>query len=186
MPGDEAIKHIQIAESRTEADAIDQLKNALAYGAVGARLSGNSIFPPWADAGPSGPGRTPALSVGSRQVPTLANWRRALIRASGKANFYGDRTPDYPFEVLRENVLRIWPNNQRWSALNENRALQWLVSDLKNRGVQQVTKSERRDFAVKEFRISKRRFDNMVWPDAIRQTGLGEASKAGRKLKSSW
>jgi hypothetical protein len=187
MPGDEAIQHIQAAERRTEADAINELKDAITHGAVGARLSGRSIFPPGADKSithHTGPGSTPVLSPGSRQNPSLKNWQTAEIRADGTANFYGRGTPDYRFEVLRENVLRIWPDSQRSTALHENKALLWLVRDLQDRGAKGVTKSERRDFAVKEFHISARGFDDRVWLEAIRQSGLGEASKAGRKPKS--
>jgi hypothetical protein len=187
MRGDEAIQHIQAAERCTEADAIDQLKSAVSHGAVGARLSGRPIFPPNADKSffhNPGPGKTPVTSPGSRQNPSLENWGRARIRVNGTANFYGAGTPDYPFEVLRENLLRIWPNKQHSSALNENKALQWLVSDFKDRGVKAISKSERRDHAVKEFGISESGFNRRVWPRAIDQTGLGAASKAGRKSKS--
>jgi hypothetical protein len=55
---------------------------------------------------------TPMLSPGSRQLPTRENWKQAEIRMTGFVKFF-DRPPWYPFEVLRENVVRLWPGQLR-------------------------------------------------------------------------
>jgi hypothetical protein len=119
MLGAEAIQHIRDAERRTPTDAIDQLKGAIVHGKVGARLRDpnhpgrKAVFPPGIDqlipAG-AGPRGGPEVSPGTRQNPSPDDWRKAKIRANGALRFRFYKTLKwYAFEVLRENVLRIWP-----------------------------------------------------------------------------
>jgi hypothetical protein len=184
MSGDQAVQHIQNAERCTDADAIDQLRNAIAHGALGARLTDSPIFPPWASQSifhHTGPGKTPALSPGSRKNPSPKQWRTAQVHADGTVNFYGSGTPNYQFEVLRENVLRIWPRQQSSTSAAEGGALKWLVRDLKERGVETVSKSKRFEQAREQFRISQRGFER-IWPQALRETSMASAgTRAGRK-----
>lgn len=106
MPGEEAIRHIQNAERRTEADAIEQLKKAIAHCAVGARVPGGTI--PLGLTTHTGPGATPMVSPGRGRVPPPQAWTKADIGADGTVTF-GPDTLRYQFEVLREQVLSIWP-----------------------------------------------------------------------------
>jgi hypothetical protein len=114
MPGEEAIQHICQAEDCSTADAKAQLQASLAHGAVGGllrNLSGSSrrpYFPPWKFdmPRPSGPGGFPETSSGTRQIPSPKDWARAKIYANGSVELLGQK---YRFDVLRENVLRIWP-----------------------------------------------------------------------------
>jgi hypothetical protein len=105
MPGGEAIRHIQNAEQRIEADAIDQLKNAIAHSAIGVRVPGLPV-PKRITGG--GPGSGPEVSPGARYQPSPEAWTNARIGVNGKVAF-GPKAPRYQFEVLRQQVVRMWP-----------------------------------------------------------------------------
>jgi hypothetical protein len=108
MSGHEAIAHIRRADRCSEADAIEQLRAAIVDRVVAARLpdpgstKDNAPYPPWAD---KFVGDT---SGGRRQIPVPETWSRAEIRSDGTVLFFG-RT--YLFAVLREHVLRTWPDS---------------------------------------------------------------------------
>jgi hypothetical protein len=120
MSGKEALAHIRQTDSCPTRSAISQLKAALSDGQIGARLpdpnspSRSAIFPPGADQSIfAGGGRASRMtSIGCRQIPGPKQWRTAKIRANGTARFFGEGSPPYSFEVLRENVLRLWPASQ--------------------------------------------------------------------------
>jgi hypothetical protein len=122
-------------------------------------------------------------SVSGRQLPSPKQWQTAKIRANGTVRFFGEEWPWYAFEVRREDILRIWPRLRgRSTSAAELRALNWLKRDLKERGVKTVSKTARREYAIKEFGISRRGFDERIWPRALEETGLShEASQAGPK-----
>jgi hypothetical protein len=106
MPGKEALDFIRSAElGCSEAGAIDQLRAAIVNCAVGARLT-HMQRPPVG----SSPNQAPFESV-----PQPAAWQRAQMRPDGSVRF--DRNgPWRGFEVIRENVRRIWrpePPNDR-------------------------------------------------------------------------
>jgi hypothetical protein len=148
------------------------------------------VLPPDIEKGPLfasiGPGGGPMVSPGTRQVPTPDMWRTAGIRMTdGAVRFrYFPKVRWYGFDVLREQVLRIWPAQRRSTTAAERKALDWLVRDLKDRGTDAVSKSERRKIAISKFGISERAFDDRIWPEAIRTAGLDKASNPGRKRKS--
>jgi hypothetical protein len=96
-------------------------------------------------------------------------------------NFFGKASPWYAFEVLRADVFQIWPLHWRSTTAGELRALDWLKRDLIKRGIKIVSKATRREYAVKQFHISGRAFDEHVWRRALVETGVSEASRAGRK-----
>jgi hypothetical protein len=183
MPGDEAIQHIQAAERSTEALATDQLKTAIAHRAVGVRVLEWAIPKELEFFAPVGPGATSMLSPGVCRQPPAEAWAEADVGADGMVAF-GPDTSRYRFEVLRENVLRIWPNRQRSTSAAEKACLKWLLQDLQERGTSTVSKTERRSFARGEFGISHRAFDR-VWTEAVEKSGYEEASRGGRKRKST-
>jgi hypothetical protein len=121
MPGKEALDHIRKTDGCSAAEAIQQLRSAISGGAVGARLpdprvpSRSAIFPPYGDKSTAFFG-FPAVSPGSRQIPTCAQWAKAKIQAKGTVRFFGDASPWYEFEVLRENVLRVWTAQPKLSS----------------------------------------------------------------------
>jgi hypothetical protein len=98
MPGKEALDFICKAElGCSEADAIDQLRAAIVNRAVGARLT-HMQRPPV--------GSSP-VQARSESVPEPAAWQRAQMRSDGSVRF-NRREPWRGFEVIRENVLRVW------------------------------------------------------------------------------
>jgi len=186
ISGREALEHIKGAEKCSESDAIAQLRKAVLGRAIPIRFRGRTtprlgkdhplgLFLPQ-----GGPGGSPILSV---------NWRDLLLptaqfRANGMVKFRKARWQ--PFEVRRDAVLRIfWPGG--WvsrSAAQQKRCLTWLVDDLKARGTD-ISKVERRKYAVEKFRVSIRGFDR-IWAQAIIDAGVQEkASRPGAKKKSS-
>jgi hypothetical protein len=196
MPAKEALAHIRQTDRCSASSAISQLKAAMSDGQIGARLPNQdpksrhrhptAIFPPWMKHSifvGRGPGASPMISIGDRQQPGPKEWRTAEIRANGTARFFGEGWPWYGFEVLREQILRIWPPLRgRSTSAAESRALAWLKRDLTKRGVKSVSKPDRRAHALREFKISCRAFDERVWPRALEETGLrNEGSRAGRK-----
>jgi hypothetical protein len=127
-----------------------------------------------------GPGTSPITSVGCRQIPSPEQWRTAKIRANGMVRFFGEGSPWYAFEVLRENILRVRFRGRSTRGA-ELRAQKWLISDLKERGWTTVSKTTRRKAAIDKFGISARGFER-AWRQALAETGLSkEASRAGRK-----
>jgi hypothetical protein len=133
-----------------------------------------------------GPGGSPMVSGGTPKVPTPDMWPTAQIRPTdGAVRFRCFRKRQwYGLDVLREQVLRIWPAKRRFTTAAERKALDWLVRDLKERGTDSVSKSERRQYAISKFGISGRAFDDRIWPESIRITGFSAASNRGRKRKS--
>jgi hypothetical protein len=129
MPGKEALDHIRETDKCSLSDAIQRLRSAISDGKVNARLldprlpGRMAIFPPWAEKtitfyeGPP----TPMLSPGSRQIPARNLWAKAKIRVSGTVRFFNNRSPWYKFEVLRANVLRIWPERPGLSLRSSSR-----------------------------------------------------------------
>jgi hypothetical protein len=181
MPGKEALAHIYRADRCSLLEAKKQLRAAISDRQIGARLPDpnsprrSAVFPPGIDkiADPDG---GPGFSPGIRQIPSPDLWRSANIRAAGTVNFFGKW---YAFELRRDDILRIWPRRSTRAA--ELRALKWLIGDLKERGVRAVSKATRRKHAIEKFGISSRAFDERVWWQALAETGLSEASRAGRK-----
>jgi hypothetical protein len=125
--GQEAIQHIQKAERRTEAEAIEQLKNAIAHRKVTARLPDPTrpgrmaSFPPGIEnviGFHTGPGSTPMVTpAGLPSSPTPAEWMTAKILASGTVQFPTYRTVQwYTFQVRRDEVLQVWPERPSQSA----------------------------------------------------------------------
>jgi hypothetical protein len=117
MPGKEALHHIREADKCSASNAVKQLQSALTDGIAKVRLPDPNdhrrlaIFPPWGDDYDFGPGATPMLSPGSRQIPTPEDWRNAKILASGVVRFFGGRSRPYAFKVHRADDLRIWPES---------------------------------------------------------------------------
>jgi len=98
MPGKEALDFIRKAvPDCSAADAIAQLRTAIVHRAVGARLKDMKRVPM---------GSSP-IGVPSESNPRPRMWLQAEIRLNGSVRF--DRKgPWRPFEVIRENVLRVW------------------------------------------------------------------------------
>jgi hypothetical protein len=196
MSGKDALADISTAERCSESEAIRQLQAAISDGQVGARLPDpkssrrSTVFPPGAEhsifAG-FGPGASSMTSVGIRQIPRPKRWRTAEIRADGTVNFFGEGSPWYAFEVLRENVERIWPLGQRSTIAKERRAREWLkrrLLELGVKGVKTMSKAALREYAIEQFGIKRRGFDERVWPQALAEISIeisNAASRAGRK-----
>jgi hypothetical protein len=174
MPGDEAIEHIRTVEKCPTAEcAIEQLRDAIVHGAVGAVLA-DMKKPPI--------GSSP-ISVPSDSIPPPEMWKTAQIKVDGTVQFSGaDIAP--PFKVIRENLLRIWSSRTRSTSAQETRCLKWLIEDLRNRSAKSTSKNERYAYAKKEFGISGRGFER-AWRKALEYAPQGEtAIRPGRKRKN--
>jgi hypothetical protein len=182
MMGEEALDHIRRAERCPETEAIEQLQSAIADGALPADLLGDlGILPlPW--------GATRAEILAGMLSPGLAGlWQFAKIHADGTV-FFSPPGPNQigplQFAVSRQRILAMWPLKNRSTTAAEQRCLKWLIQDLKQRPHQEVSKSERRQRAKKDFGVTIRAFDDRIWPEALKQTGLADvASQPGRKSK---
>ena len=98
MPGKEAIVYIRTIKKCTTKRAIEQLRLAIVHRAVGAILA-DMKKPPIGSSGP--------ISVPSDSIPTREMWKTAQIKANGTVLFSDADSPRV-FQVIRENVLRIW------------------------------------------------------------------------------
>lgn len=94
MPGGEALAHIRRLERCSESEAIAQLRAAIFNRAV--------------RAGPANMGRP---LIHSETIPPPQIWQQAEIFWDGTVRFDPEQQP-YPFEVLREDVLREWPEGE--------------------------------------------------------------------------
>lgn len=66
----------------------------------------------------------------------------------------------------------------------EAKALEWLIRDIEQNPAS--PKSSRREYAVRQFGIKVRAFDDRVWKDALKNSDKkGALTKAGRKPKSN-
>jgi hypothetical protein len=177
MPGKEALDHICRAEKCTEAEAIEQLQSAIADRVIMARFSGRlpELPLPW--------GATHAEQAAGMLSPGLGElWEFAEIHPDGAVTV-GQFGP-LQFTLPRERVLAIWPILKKSTSANEQKCFKWLIGDLRERGTDQVTKSDRRSYAIEQFGVSIRAFNYRIWPHALKETGLTDvASRAGRKLK---
>ena len=97
MPGKEAIVYIRTIKKCTTKRAIEQLRLAIVHRAVGAMLA--DMKQPPIDSSP--------ISVPSDSIPTREMWKTAQIKANGTVLFSDADSPRV-FQVIRENVLRIW------------------------------------------------------------------------------
>jgi hypothetical protein len=177
MPGKEALNHICRVDGCSETNAISQLRSAISDRAVGARVQ-----VPKAKHGEPWPSTSLYVPKGSYQIPSPNLWAEAEILSDGAVKFDLSGSA-YQFEVIRENVLRLWPDRSRSTIASEQRCLEWFIRDLRDRGVETVSKTERRQFAKCHFGISVRGFDR-VWRKALDETGLEEKGvRAGRKRK---
>jgi hypothetical protein len=120
MSGKEALAHIRKVEACSPSAAIKQLQSAISDGLVRARLpdpenpSRSTIFPPWPDPAllmlvkVRNEGSAAIYPSNVRYHPSSEHWRAASIRVKGIVQFRSG-TPWYKFEVVRADVLRIWP-----------------------------------------------------------------------------
>jgi hypothetical protein len=182
MPGKEALDHIRRAEKCPDAQAIEQLQSAIADCVLPARLLRASMILPW----PWGATRA-ERSAGALSPGLAGLWQFAGIHPDGTVTF-GPLGPNQigplQFTVPRELVFSIWPFRNRSTAPAEQRCLKWLIQDLEQKGYQEVSKSERRQHAKKEYGVTIRAFNDRIWPEALKQTGLADvASQPGRKSK---
>jgi hypothetical protein len=99
MPAKEALSHIKkISVCPINNDeAINQLRDAIIHRVVGARLADMKRVP-------FGSSHT---SFDSGSVPSPQMWATAVIRSNGTVRFDRKRQ-SRPFEVIRENVSRVW------------------------------------------------------------------------------
>jgi hypothetical protein len=150
MPGKEALAHIRQTDQCSTSDAIRQLKAAISDRKIGALLRDpkspgrSAIFPPGAD-------QSIFAGIGIRQIPSPKQWQTAKIRANGTVRFFGEGSPWYAFEVLRENVLRLWPDLQPLPIkLNRKKApityaIQEAIKHLWPEGIPQGIKAKERN-----------------------------------------
>ena len=102
MPGNEAIAHIRAVEKYSAPEhAIEQLRLAIVHRGVGAILD-DMKKPPF--------GSSP-ISVPSDSIPPPEMWKTAQINVDGTVIFSAADSPR-PFKVLRENMLRIWSQEE--------------------------------------------------------------------------
>ena len=89
------------------------------------------------------------------------------------------RREDFPCQL---GAVHTWPGGRVTSAAVAE-CRKWLTADLESRGADDVTKGERRKFALENFDVSARVFNNQVWSEAIAASGVKRASSRGRKKK---
>jgi hypothetical protein len=127
-------------------------------------------------------------------------WRRPSIKllthenAAERINWGEEDRPWFgnraeAVTVSARQLFQFWPKkviprSKKWSD-GEIRTLDWLIDDIERRGTS-VPKSERLEYARKQFRITKRGFNDRVYPEAAKKSGKErELMKAGRKPKSN-
>jgi len=174
IPLIEMIAHIRATDHCDEQQAALDAKNVLYEGKVESRRRGSDEW----------------------DRIESSTWASATIFKNGLVSFSwpsagvpapGCEPPRFLVEVLRKDVLQFWPKRQR-SRSAERNCLQWLVQDLKSRGVKTVSKGDRRQHAHSTFGVSRRAFDDRVWPDGLEELEpelRALASTAGRKQKST-
>jgi len=186
----EAVRHVEIHDLVTSEQALKQIRDALSDGVV---------MPLWADMRPPVWGSTGPMRPPDDLPPRRgAFWKAAKLDRDGGSVFDDDGVTEEglklgvarwrPLLLLRFSVERIWPKLRRSTTRAEHECRQWLVRDLKSRGVKEVSKADRRQHAFTTFGIRRRRFDDRIWPEALEELEpelRGKASEAGRKRKST-
>jgi len=168
IPLIEMIRHIQAKDHCDERQAAIDAQNALYDGKIQSRFRG------------------------SRDRIESNRWASAAIFRDGLVSFNwpsagvpapGQEPRRFLVEVFRKDVLQLC-ERQRSTGAAERSCLLWLVDDIKRRGVDNVSKSDRRQYAVANFDVSPRAFDDRIWPDALDKLEpelRAKASLAGRK-----
>jgi hypothetical protein len=104
----------------------------------------------------------------------------AEFRSDGMVRF-GERDWQ-PFEVRRNEAMRIWPERTLTTSAAVKTAIVWLANELKKPGGTNIPKPKWRENVCKKFRVSQRQFNERVWPQAIARAGVEDkASHPGRK-----
>jgi hypothetical protein len=109
-------------------------------------------------------------------------WPTARISPNGTVEF--PNTNPQHFEVGRNTLEQIWPIRRHPANKRERATLEWLIADLQQRGIETIAKSERFEYARSTFGIGHKVF-NRAWKQAISRARLEEASRPGRKRKST-
>lgn len=138
---------------------------------------------------------------GSRQFtvtnPLPSNaWRAGMIKLLPQENAaeginWRDEQNEFPFcrlvniSIFAAHLFKLWPEKSPSRAkkgdVSETKTFEWLIADIEKNP--KKSKSDRCDEAMRSFKISRRAFNDRVWPDAVKTTGKEELTKAGRKPK---
>jgi hypothetical protein len=86
---------------------------------------------------------------------------------------------------IYDGVHFVSPPRAATSA-KEKRALEWVIKDLRERGVEGTSKLDRLESCVKKFGVTTYGFNTRIWPEALRVARLTDAAtKAGRKKRKT-